>query len=599
MSGAKLINQKNRSMKNRKLLIKHNGIFCGLTVAVLVFWYSPIQTHASEHTVITDEYSLPELIQIIEQDMAALNRRYSVRHSHEYFERFEIFFTSWLGRLESINFSGLSFDDQVDYILLQNHIRRTAYFTGRDKELFHYVLQWLPDLDEIMDFINDRRYGTKPDARQIAIRMDEWTRQIETIRRQLESSGPLLKWQAEATHYALDDIQAALEDAYTFYNGYDIEFTWWAEQPFSKLNKTLSDYSEWVHTYFDTEAEQMDDSGIVGNPIGRDEIIRRLEFEMIDYTPEELIEIAEHQFAKAEENMRLVAAELGYGDNWLATLEHVKQAYVEPGMKPELIMRLYHESVDFIEERNLITIPDLVKEVWRMQMMTPERQLINPFFTGGEVISISYPTHTMDHEAKLMSLRGNNPHFNRATVQHELIPGHHLQMFMNRRHKSYRAPFRTPFWLEGWALYWELLLWDLGFAETPEDKAGMLFWRSHRYARIIFSLNYHLGNWSPQQCIDYLVERVGHEYDNAEAEVRRSFAGNYDPLYQVAYMIGGMQIYSLYKDVVDTGQMKAPDFHDTILKEGSIPIRLVKAILTGEELQPGELPEWNFAKYIY
>jgi uncharacterized protein (DUF885 family) len=224
---------------------------------------------------------------------------------------------------------------------------------------------------------------------------------------------------------------------------------------------------------------------------------------------------------------------------------------------------------------------------------------VSPFFLGGEVIRISYPTNTMSHDAKRMSMRGNNPHFNRATVHHELIPGHHLQGFMNRRYSTYRSPFRTSFWGEGWALYWELLLWDKGFAETPEDRIGMLFWRTHRYARIIFSLNYHLGNWTPQQSIDYLVNRVGHEYANAEAEVRRSFTGGYGPLYQIAYMIGGMHFYSLYQDLVEEGDMTAKEFHDQILKEGSIPVRMVKSILTNEQLQKDEIEDWNFADYVY
>ena len=137
-------------------------------------------------------------------------------------------------------------------------------------------------------------------------------------------------------------------------------------------------------------------------------------------------------------------------------------------------------------KNDLVTVPPLARESWRMQMMTPERQLVSPFFLGGETILVSYPTNTMSHEQKLMSMRGNNKHFARATVFHELIPGHHLQGFMTARYKPYRAPFRTPFWGEGWALYWELLLWDRGFPKSPEDRIGMLFWRMHRCARIIF-----------------------------------------------------------------------------------------------------------------
>src|SRR5262245_9275861 len=63
----------------------------------------------------------------------------------------------------------------------------------------------------------------------------------------------------------------------------------------------------------------------------------------------------------------------------------------------------------------------------------------------------------------------------------------------------------------------------------------------HRAARIIFSLSFHLGQMTPEECIDYLVKRVGHELDNATAEVRRSFNGTYSPLYQAAYMLGGLQ----------------------------------------------------------
>src|SRR5690606_41428542 len=56
----------------------------------------------------------------------------------------------------------------------------------------------------------------------------------------------------------------------------------------------------------------------------------------------------------------------------------------------------------------------------------------------------------------------------RSSDLHELIPGHHLQGFMTRRYNDHRSIFNTPFWGEGWALYWELVLWDQGFPRGPE-----------------------------------------------------------------------------------------------------------------------------------
>src|SRR5947209_16438070 len=99
------------------------------------------------------------------------------------------------------------------------------------------------------------------------------------------------------------------------------------------------------------------------------------------------------------------------------------------------------------------------------------------------------------------------------------------------------------------------MFWDLHFQTRPEDKIGALFWRMHRCGRIIFSLSFHLEKMTPQECIDFLVNRVGHERDNATGEVRRSFAGGYGPLYQIAYMIGGLQIRALHHDLVDSHKM--------------------------------------------
>jgi uncharacterized protein (DUF885 family) len=165
---------------------------------------------------------------------------------------------------------------------------------------------------------------------------------------------------------------------------------------------------------------------------------------------------------------------------------------------------------------------------------------------------------------------------------------------MSQRYRAYRGDFRTPFSVEGWALYWEFLLWDKGFDRTPEEKIGALFWRSHRAARIIFSLNFHLGNWTPEQCVDLLVNKVGHERDNALGEVRRSFSGDYGPLYQIAYMMGGLQFHQLHHDLVDSKKMTDKQFHDRVLHEGPIPVEMVRAILTKQKLTKDFKTSWRY-----
>jgi uncharacterized protein (DUF885 family) len=169
---------------------------------------------------------------------------------------------------------------------------------------------------------------------------------------------------------------------------------------------------------------------------------------------------------------------------------------------------------------------------------------------------------------------------------------------MSARNKVYRRDLlgtNTPFWVEGSALYWELLLWDLKFPRTPEERIGMLFWRMHRCARIIFSLNFHLGNWTPKQCVDFLVDRVGFEKANAEGEVRRSFVGSYPPLYQLAYMTGGMQLYAMKKELVDNKKkLTLKQYNDAIYSEGSMPIELLRAIITNQPIKKDFSTNWRF-----
>ena len=187
----------------------------------------------------------------------------------------------------------------------------------------------------------------------------------------------------------------------------------------------------------------------------------------------------------------------------------------------------------------------------------------------------------MSHAEKLAAMSSNATHLSRATVQHELIPGHHLQLFMLQRYNTHRQLFQTPFLVEGWALHWEMLLWDLNFAATPEDKVGMLFWRAHRCARIIFSLKYELGEMTAAEAIEFLHTRVGHELRNATAEVRRSVSGDYPPLYQCAYMLGGLQMRALHAELCRGPHPRMSDcaFHDAVLLEGAIPIELMRAAL--------------------
>ena len=107
----------------------------------------------------------------------------------------------------------------------------------------------------------------------------------------------------------------------------------------------------------------------------------------------------------------------------------------------------------------------------------------------------------------------------------------------------------------------------------------------------------------PQEMIDFLVDRVGHEKAGATSEVRRYIGGDYGPLYQCAYMVGGLQLRALHDELVGAsgggaatgGRMTERQFHDAVLEQNSIPVEMIRAALTDARLTRDWKPSWRFA----
>ncbi len=528
--------------------------------------------------------ALRALLENYRADRALIERRHDRPMSSERLGRLDRLLGDYAAALDGVDFEALDRSAQVDWLLLRNRLDQDRARLGHEEKRWRELDRFLPFAAELLVVTRGPLDLDTLDPEKTAQRLDALRKSVAALRRSLPEATPALRRRARRM---VDDFRGALERWFRFYEDYDPITTWWCRKPTERLVDELRGYAGDLRN-------QDGDDDLIGDPIGAAALADELAFEFIPYTPEELVAIAEGEFAWCDAEMAKAAKELGFED-WREAQDEVKRRHVEPGKQPELIRELALEAIAFLEERDLVTIPALCKEGWRMTMLSPERQKTSPYFLGGETIQVAYPTDDMDHADKLMSMRGNNRHFARATVQHELIPGHHLQGYMNERHRPWRRAYRTPFWVEGWALYWEMRLWDLEFPRSAEDRIGMLFWRKHRCARIVFSLSYQLGTMSAEECVDYLVERVGHERNNAEAEVRRSIAGNYGPLYQAAYMLGGLQFRALHREFVASGKMSERAFHDAVLERGPIPVALLRLELGDETIDRDAPKPWRFA----
>lgn len=517
-------------------------------------------------------------------------------------DRIESFNEEWAARLSAVPFEELDSAGRVDYLLLRNLLQHRSRRLDREREKQARLRELLPFADTIVELEEARRELRAAEPRADATRVDDVADQVEgvlrRVRRGLEDADAkgALVVPREVASRALREVEAlgkSLDAWFDHRDGYEPEFGWWLREPRKRAKGRIDELAKLLR---DKVVRRGDDaSGIVGEAIGRDALTDELRFEAIPYSPEELLAIAEREFAWCEARAAEQVQALGL-ESWLAAVEHVKSLHVPPGEQDDLVAAQGRAAVEFVESRNLIRIPSLAKETWRTAMVSAQRQKMLPFAAySGQSMWIAYPTEGMPHDAKLMAMRGNNEHMTRIVTPHELIPGHHLQLYFADRHATHRKLFRTAFLVEGWALYWEMRLWELGWPRGPEDRIGMLFWRMHRCARIIVTVRYHLGRMTPVEMVDFLEQRVGLERDGATAEVRRYVSGGYGALYQCAYMTGGLQLRALHRELVEREGWSEADFHAAVLAQNSIPVELLRLAVRG--LRPGRdwEPSWRFA----
>lgn len=561
------------------------------------------------------------------EDENAVDRFYYIPWSEARFARRQAFLSAAGEGLKAVNFDSLAKDGQVDYLLLRNHLRH-------QQAMLDLAKRRLAEIDEALPFrplivaLEEARWRLEPvKPEDAATRVSEIPGLVKAARARVEKgrkaedatkSDPSATPDAQGKAPAIDadgpiklsataakraasvtgSLRWALENWYEHRDGFEPEFSWWLRKPYEDARKSLSEYEEFLRKEVAGLKGEPDDP-LVGDPIGPEALAADFAREHIAYSAEELIAIAEREFAWCEAEARKAATELGKGEDWKAAVEHVKGKHAPAGGQDDLMGRLAREGAEWVTSRDLVTVPPLNSELWRITMLSPGEQRTLPFAAyGRQSVLTAYATDGMKHEDKLMSMRGNNEHFSRIVAPHELIPGHHLQGHMASRVRPHRQLFSTPFFVEGWALYWEMLLWDMDYARGPEDRVGMLFWRMHRCARIIVSLKYELGQMTPAQMIDFLVDRVGHERANATSEVRRYIGGDYSPLYQVGYMIGGLQLRALAKELVDSGKLTRKQFNDDLLTHGSIPPELIRAEMIGEPMTPDQKPQWRFDDWL-
>ncbi|QSX30181.1 DUF885 domain-containing protein [Shewanella cyperi] len=165
-----------------------------------------------------------------------------------------------------------------------------------------------------------------------------------------------------------------------------------------------------------------------------------------------------------------------------------------------------------------------------------------------------------------------------ALTLHEAVPGHHLQISINKeleqlpnfRRYSYISAFG-----EGWGLYSEFLGLEGGFYKDPYSNFGRLTYEMWRAARLVVDTGMHAKGWTRQQAIDFMAGNTALSLHNVTTEIDRYISW---PGQALSYKIGELTIKRL-RAKAETAQGDKFDiraFHDAVLENGSVPMSVLE-----------------------
>ena len=290
------------------------------------------------------ERVMPALIEQYSADLESIEGTYVVRTSAVRSARLVRFDNEKLAMLEKLDFDAMTQEDKVDYLLLRNKLTADLHQLAIQKRQVEEMRPLLPFADTIEGLLEQKRLMQRPDAEKVAAALTAMVKQMKATEAQLDpkkdgggAANPVRQKvspvAANRAMLATKRLSHELDEWYGQYNGYDPSFTWWVDQPYKDAQKALASYSDFLKEKLIGIAPE-DKTTIIGDPVGRDALLAQLNDDMISYTPEELIAIAQTEYDWCMREMLKASREMGYGEDWHAAVEKVKQMHVAPGDQP-------------------------------------------------------------------------------------------------------------------------------------------------------------------------------------------------------------------------------------------------------------------------
>lgn len=341
----------------------------------------------------------------------------------------------------------------------------------------------------------------------------------------------------------------------------------------------LDEYTAWIDGTLATATDTW--------PLGReryDELVRLRGFGDLD--ADAILEIGWEQLRTNAEGRRAAARELDPDADLQTVIERLKADH--PATFEEALegyKDAMRRSRAYLIEHDIVSVPDdevidVIATPEYLRSVMPFAAYFSPARFDADQRGIYVITPAVDNDPNAM-LEHYWASISNTSI-HEAYPGHHLQLAVAAKHPSLtRMLTDAPEFVEGWGMYSEQMMREEGFDAGPAFRTAMYTDAVWRACRIVLDVRMHRGELTPDEATDFLIEHTSFEQANARSEVRRY---TYTPGYQLSYLLGKVLILGMREDERRRrgAGFRLREFHDTLLRNGSLPISFHRRLLQGE-----------------
>lgn len=309
----------------------------------------------------------------------------------------------------------------------------------------------------------------------------------------------------------------------------------------------------------------------------------------LDFDGDQLLQMGKREFFRIKRELAKAAKKLSPNKTWPQLVDEYKN--LVPG-KEDLLSLYKRETanlIKFLKKKNLVTFPKkeicVVEETPSFERPTvPYAAYMPPAVFEANQKGLFWVTPinmAADEISQKEQLKEHSLLSFMITTLHESYPGHHLQFCVANQNSSYvRKHGQSSLLCEGWALYCEQMMGELGYYADPRTKIFMLKDELWRAARVIIDVSLHCFGMTTEEAIKMLVEKVKLAPNQAEAEVKRY---TMSPTQPMSYLVGKTLILKMREKARKLWGKKfnLKRFHDAFLSCGTIPQPLIEQELFG------------------